>query len=71
MGAKVDAAMRDIEKHSDQHDAYCIAARLSRADRGGSLAAFPKPDLTPSERTPAQVQGWISGVPGLIRTGKN
>ena len=50
----------------DQHDAYCIAAWLSRADRNGSLAAFLKPDLTPPERTLAQVEGWILGVPGLI-----
>lgn len=48
-------------------DAYCIAARLSRADRNDSLAAFPNPDLSPPERTLAQVEGWILGVPGLIR----
>jgi hypothetical protein len=47
---------------SDQHDAYCIAAWLSRADRDGSLAAFLKPDMTPPERTVAQVEGWILGV---------
>lgn len=45
-----------------QHDAYCIAAWLSRADRDGSLAAFLKPDLTPPERSVAQVEGWILGV---------
>ena len=28
--------------HRDQHDAYCIAAWLSRADRDGSLAALPE-----------------------------
>ncbi len=50
----------------DQHDAFCIAASLSRADRNGSLAAFLKPDLTPPERAVAQVEGWILGVPGLI-----
>ena len=26
------------------------------------------PDLPPSERAVAQVEGWILGVPGLIRT---
>lgn len=51
----------------DQHDAYCIAAWLSRAYRNGSLATFLKPELTPPERTVAQVEGWILGVPGLIR----
>jgi hypothetical protein len=50
-----------------QHDAYCIAAWLSRADRDGSLPAFLKPDLTPPERTVAQVEGWILGVPSSIR----
>ena len=52
----------------DQHDAFSIAAWLSRADRDGSLAAFLKPDLTPPERAVAQVEGWILGVKGLIRS---
>ncbi len=55
---------------SDQHDAFSIAAWLSRADRDGSLAAFLNPDLSPPERTRARVEGWILGVPGLIRSGK-
>jgi hypothetical protein len=55
------------DRTSDQHDAFCIAAWLARADRDGSLASFLKPDLTPPERTLAQVEGWILGVPGLIR----
>jgi hypothetical protein len=46
----------------DQHDAFSIAAWLSRADRDGSLAAFLNPDLSPRERTLAQVEGWILGV---------
>jgi hypothetical protein len=46
----------------DQHDAYSIAAWLSRADWDGGLAAFLKLDLTPPERTVAQVEGWILGV---------
>jgi hypothetical protein len=37
----------------------------SRADRDGGLAAFLKPDMTPPERTVAQVD-----VPGLIRAGR-
>jgi hypothetical protein len=51
----------------DQRDAFTIAAWLSRADRSGSLAAFLKSELSPPERTLAQVEGWILGVPGLIR----
>ena len=54
-------------RNGDQHDAYCIAAWLSRADQNGSLDAFLKPALTPPESTLAQVEGWILGVPGLIR----
>jgi hypothetical protein len=42
------------------------SSRKARADRNGSLAAFLKPELTPAERTVAQVEGWILGVPGLI-----
>ncbi len=55
---------------SDQHDAYSIAAWLSRADRDGSLGAMFKPELSPPERTVAQAEGWILGVPGLIREGQ-
>ena len=29
----------------------------------GSLATFLRPTLTPAERTVAQVEGWILGVP--------
>jgi hypothetical protein len=46
-----------------RHDAYCIAAWLSRAGRRGRLATFLKPDLTPAERAVAQVEGWILGAP--------
>ena len=55
------------DRTPDQHDAFSIAAWLSRADRNGRLAACLNPDLTPPERTVAQVEGWILGVPGLIR----
>jgi len=51
------------DRTPDQHDAYSVAGWLSRADHvGGNLAAFLKPGLTPSERTVAQVEGWILGV---------
>jgi hypothetical protein len=43
------------------------AAWASRADRDGSLVGFLTPDLSPAERAVAQVEGWILGVPGLIR----
>ena len=47
---------------ADQHDAYSIAARLARADRDASFGALFKPELSPPERTVAQVEGWILGV---------
>jgi hypothetical protein len=46
----------------DQHDAYSIAAWLSRADRDGSLAGFFNPTLKMAERALAEVEGWILGV---------
>lgn len=54
------------DRTGDQHDAFSIAAWLSRADRDGTLAAFLNPDLSPSERTVAQVEGWILGVKGAV-----
>src|ERR1700716_705373 len=54
----------------DQHDAFSTAAWLARADRDGSLAAFLNPDPPAPERPLAQVECWILGVPGLIRSGK-
>ncbi len=55
------------DRTGDQHDAYSIAAWLSRADRDGSLGGFLDLNLAPPERSVAQVEGWILGVPGLIR----
>lgn len=56
------------DRTSDQRDGYNIAAWLSRADRDGSLAAFPKPKSTPPERTLAQVEGRDIGR-GLMTLG--
>jgi hypothetical protein len=55
------------DRTGDQHDAFSIAAWFRRADRDGSLAGFLNPRLTPPERDVARVEGWILGVPGLIR----
>jgi hypothetical protein len=52
---------------ADQHDAFSIAATLSRADRDGRLAAMLQPDLAPADRTVAEIEGWIPGVPGQTR----
>jgi hypothetical protein len=55
----------------DQHDAFCVAAWLARADRDGTLAGSLRPDLSPAERAVARVEGRISGGPGSIHaTGK-
>ena len=50
------------ERTGDQHDAYSIAAWLFREDQDGGITTFLKPSLTASERTTAQVEGWILGV---------
>jgi len=46
----------------DQHDAFSIAAWLSRADHDGYLEGSLNPVLTASERESAEVEGWILGV---------
>lgn len=51
----------------DQHDAFCIAAWLTQADRNGTLVPLLRPDLSQTELELARVEGWILGVPGFIR----
>lgn len=46
----------------DQHDAYSIAAWLSRAGHDGTLAGLLEPELTAQQRAVARVEGWILGV---------
>ena len=53
------------DRTPDQHDAYAIAAWLSRVDQEDRLAQYLNPDLKPEERATAQVEGWILGVPGV------
>jgi len=45
-------------------------APLIAVDQEALLRDLLKPDLSPPERILAQVEGWISGVPGFIRAGK-
>lgn len=47
---------------ADQHDAYSAAAWLRQSDLDGQLQRFLNPQLTPPQRTVAQVEGWILGV---------
>jgi hypothetical protein len=64
---------------ADQHDAFCIAAWASRVDRDGSLEGFLNPDLSPAERTVAQVEGnafddfkhLLLGVIAVCCSGRN
>ena len=55
------------DRDGDQHDAFSIAAWLSRADHDGDLVGILTPNLTATERTLAQVEGWILGVSGVAR----
>ena len=57
------------DRTGDQHDAYSIAAWLSRADWDGALSGFLKPSLSSPEAAVALLEGWILGVPGLIQGG--
>jgi hypothetical protein len=49
------------DRTDDQHDAFSIAAWLSRADRNGDLAKVLHPDLLPTDKAVAEVEGWILG----------
>jgi hypothetical protein len=49
-------------RDNDQHDAYCIAAWMRRADGDGSLVSFLNPDLDEQGRKSAAIEGWILGV---------
>ncbi|MBV8743897.1 MAG: hypothetical protein JO134_02515 [Xanthobacteraceae bacterium] len=55
------------DRTPDQHDAFCIAAWLERADRDAMLPNHLNPDLTPAERAVGHVEGWILGVTGPRR----
>ncbi len=46
----------------DQQDAFATAEWLRRADTNGTLSQFFAPELEPSERKMAEVEGWILGV---------
>jgi hypothetical protein len=45
------------DRNGDQHDAYSVAAWLSRTDRDGQLFKALSPFLTPSEQTVAKIEG--------------
>lgn len=49
-------------RSDDQHDAYCVAAWMSRVDGDGTLQRHLAPKLAEAARATAQVEGWILGV---------
>ena len=51
------------DRDTHQHDAYSIAAWLCRADVEETLARFLSPCLSNEERSIAEFEGWILGVP--------
>jgi hypothetical protein len=50
------------DRTQDQHDAFSIAAWVSRADQAGQLAPLFTPHLNAEERATAHIEGWILGV---------
>lgn len=50
------------DRDPHQHDAYCIAMWLRRADGEGTLGQFLVPCLNDEERAIAEIEGWILGV---------
>lgn len=50
------------DRTDHQQDAFATAEWLRRADADGSLEKFLCPELEPSERKAAEIEGWILGV---------
>jgi hypothetical protein len=49
-------------RNDHQQDAFAVATWLRDADSNGRLGHFLDPDLDPSERLVASIEGWILGV---------
>ena len=50
------------DRNSHQHDAYAVARWMQQRDAADSLPDHFLPHLSPTERTVAQVEGWILGL---------
>jgi hypothetical protein len=50
-------------RNSHQQDAFSSAEWMRRADANGSLAKFFRPELNSKERTLAEIEGWMLGLP--------
>ena len=45
-----------------QHDAFCVAEMLRRADQDGTIQKFFEPNLSQEELRIASIEGWILGL---------
>lgn len=52
----------DEGRNSHQQDAYSVARWMQQSDATDSLPGHFLPNLRPTERTVAQVEGWILGL---------
>ncbi len=50
-------------RNQDQRDAYAVCRRLQEKDLSGDIDSFFNPALNPHEKTTAEIEGWILGVP--------
>jgi hypothetical protein len=50
------------DRTQDQHDAFSIAAWVSRADHLEGLASLFTPKLSQADQATARIEGWILGV---------
>jgi hypothetical protein len=50
------------DRTQDQHDAFSIAAWVSRTDHLDGLASVFTPDLSEADQATARIEGWILGV---------
>lgn len=50
------------QRTPDQHDAFTVCQWLQESDRDGKLAQYFEPQLAPTERDVAEIEGWILGV---------
>jgi diadenosine tetraphosphate (Ap4A) HIT family hydrolase len=49
-------------RDSHQHDAFCVAEALRRADQDGTIKNMFEPDLSERDLQIASIEGWILGL---------
>ena len=64
--ALLKARFKQRVKSPHEHDAYCIAAWLSYADRNGLLSEYFYLEISQEQRRLAEKEGWILGIMGQI-----